>query len=371
MARLERHKIVIKTYPKISIVTPTYNCGALIRGCIESVLKQNYENVEHIIIDGASTDDTVDILKEYPHLKWVSEPDDGEVAALNKAMQMTTGDIIGWLNADDSYSDGTFQRVADEMLSGKDRHFIYGKTIFINEEKQATHWVTPAVPINKTVLPRWFTLNLFQPSIFFSREVFLHVGLFNEALCYGVDYEYWFRVAHKGYQFHFVDQVFSKAMIYRSGGKTETPYAIKAKEWLGICMSYLTYLPLGERIQFYKDYYNFRMTFAKVYYGGDPVEFPDTEEQLTGLVQAYKELTNVDPKMFFTLLTNRPSQGGPLLLNANLIGQYGENLFQHGHFTEAAQAFEWALAFESQDHDVREKFAVGSIRDSFNSGAAA
>jgi glycosyltransferase involved in cell wall biosynthesis len=82
---------------KISIITPSYNCANYIRHCIESVLSQNYENFEHIIVDGASQDGTVDILQEYPHLKWISEPDKGEAEALNKALRMVTGDIIGWL----------------------------------------------------------------------------------------------------------------------------------------------------------------------------------------------------------------------------------------------------------------------------------
>ena len=91
----------MKETPKISVVTPTLNCGQFIRDCIESVLAQNYENFEHIIVDGGSADGTVDVLREYPHLTWVSEPDDGEVFALNKALKIASGDIIGWLNADD------------------------------------------------------------------------------------------------------------------------------------------------------------------------------------------------------------------------------------------------------------------------------
>ena len=87
--------------PVISVITPSLNCAAYIRECIESVLAQDYRNFEHVIIDAASTDETVDILKAYPHLKWISEPDRGEADALNKALRMARGDIIGWLNTDD------------------------------------------------------------------------------------------------------------------------------------------------------------------------------------------------------------------------------------------------------------------------------
>ena len=95
--------------PKISIVTPSYNSAKFIEDCIQSVLKQNYPNFEHIVIDGGSTDGTVEILKQYPHLKWISEPDEGQSDALNKGFKMAEGDILGWLNADDVYLKNVFQ----------------------------------------------------------------------------------------------------------------------------------------------------------------------------------------------------------------------------------------------------------------------
>ena len=345
----------MKTNPKISIVTPTFNCGLLIRHCIESVLRQNYENFEHIVVDGASEDDTVDILKEYPHVKWISEPDNGEVEALNKTLGMATGDIIGWLNADDCYVEGALTRVAKEMDVEQGPHLVYGKTIFINDDRQPTHWVTPAVPINSVTLPRWFRLNLFQPSIFFSQKLLQDVGYFEQRLSYGVDYQYWFRIATKGYSFHFVDQVFSQSMIYRSGGKTETPYSVKAKEWFDICMDYLPCLTSGERIQFFKDFYVFRISMSKEYYDDAPIEPPDSSEKLNGLVLAFKELSSIDPEFFFRVLTNRVG-----LLTSNLIGALAENLFQSGNEAESKKAFEWALALESNDQSVCKKFGISS-----------
>jgi len=87
--------------PKISIVTIVLNRRDFIRGAIENVLEQQYPNFEHIIIDGASTDGTVDIIKEYPHIRLVSERDGGSVVALNKGLKLITGDIFGWLNSDE------------------------------------------------------------------------------------------------------------------------------------------------------------------------------------------------------------------------------------------------------------------------------
>lgn len=130
---LERGTKVNK--PKISIITPSFNQGHFIESAIKSVLEQNYTNIEHIIVDGGSTDSTIGILKQYPHLKWISEPDKGQSDALNKALTMATGDIIGWLNTDDYYVDGLFDIISDNFNS-YDIDVLYGDNYFVNSEKE-------------------------------------------------------------------------------------------------------------------------------------------------------------------------------------------------------------------------------------------
>ena len=93
---------------KISVVTPSYNQGEFIEDAINSVLNQDYDDFEHIIVDGLSTDNTIDILKKYDHLKWVSEEDDGQSDALNKGFKKASSDTICWLNADDYLLNDTF-----------------------------------------------------------------------------------------------------------------------------------------------------------------------------------------------------------------------------------------------------------------------
>src|ERR1700755_1492305 len=93
---------------KISIITPSYNQGRFIEDAILSVLSQGYPDFEHIVIDNCSTDNTLDVLKKYPHVKWVSEPDRGQSNALNKGFGLSTGDVLGWLNCDDFYLPGAF-----------------------------------------------------------------------------------------------------------------------------------------------------------------------------------------------------------------------------------------------------------------------
>ena len=102
-------------YPKITIITPSFNQGNYLEQTIDSVLSQNYSNLEYIIIDGGSADNSVDIIKKYEkHLAyWVSEKDKGQTNAINKGLKIATGDIVNWLNSDDYYEPDALHKVAD------------------------------------------------------------------------------------------------------------------------------------------------------------------------------------------------------------------------------------------------------------------
>lgn len=107
---------------KISIVTPVYNCKEYIINCIESIKTQSYKNFEHIIVDGGSTDGTLDIIKKYENqypMRWISEADNGMYDAINKGFDMATGDIFAWLNADDQYMPYAFDTIATVMSDSK------------------------------------------------------------------------------------------------------------------------------------------------------------------------------------------------------------------------------------------------------------
>jgi glycosyltransferase involved in cell wall biosynthesis len=120
--------------PKISIVTPSYNQGQFIEESVKSVLAQNYNNFEHIIIDACSTDNTIEVLKKYPHLKWVSEPDEGQSDALNKGFKKATGDLILWLNADDIMMPNAFDKVVVEFCANTHWTVIHGNVHFFYDE---------------------------------------------------------------------------------------------------------------------------------------------------------------------------------------------------------------------------------------------
>jgi glycosyltransferase involved in cell wall biosynthesis len=206
--------------PKISIVTPSFNQGKFIDENIQSVLTQNYPNFEHIIIDGGSSDGTVDILKKYPHLKWVTEPDQGQASALNKGFRMATGDVIGWLNSDDSYLPGTFEVVARAFDKSLGWSVVMGDVQAMDESGRVIGLLQNKPESFRELLQFWYPgLRAFhQPGIFFSKEALNQVGLLDESLRFAMDYDLWLRMIQK-YEFHRVDVIVA---TYRFHGASKS-----------------------------------------------------------------------------------------------------------------------------------------------------
>lgn len=177
--------------PLISVITPSYNQGKYVQQTIESVLAQNYPCVEHIVVDGGSSDNTVSILRRYPHLKWLSEPDHGQADALNKGLKMATGDVIGWVNSDDFYAHGVFHRIS-ETFTDKSVGWIVGDVVNYYdgskcEEYIASETVTYEALVRNPDLVR-------QPGVFFRKELLQHAGGWNRDLYMVMDLDLWFRL---------------------------------------------------------------------------------------------------------------------------------------------------------------------------------
>jgi glycosyltransferase involved in cell wall biosynthesis len=166
--------------PLISIITPSYNRAGMIREAIDSVRAQNYPSIEHIVVDGGSTDGTLDILRSYPHLKIVSGPDQGMYDALNKGLNIASGDIIGFLNTDDHYSPGAFVQVIN-LLEQSRADAIAAQAAYFSQGPGNTISV-----FRKSVLltPRvfWREITYGDPAFnawFFHRRVFGTLGEFD------------------------------------------------------------------------------------------------------------------------------------------------------------------------------------------------
>ena len=187
---------VLKTVPKISILSPSFNSVNTIEKAILSVLKQGYPNFEHIICDGGSSDGTVEILKKYPHLKWVSEPDNGQCDAMNKAFERSTGDIISYLNVDDYYQRGAFYKIAKAFETDPTAEMVVGNLYF--EYDDHTFIRKPEIDYKKIMLPFRYIFPINPVSYFYKRNVQTEAGPFPLDNHFTMDY--WFLL--KAYQNH-------------------------------------------------------------------------------------------------------------------------------------------------------------------------
>lgn len=197
--------------PLISIITSTLNSEATLIDTIESILNQTYNNIEYIIIDGNSIDDTVDIIRSYEYkfknkgiiFKWVSEPDNGIYDAMNKGIVMAQGSIIGILNSDDWYSVDAISEIV-RTNKGKSYSIISGRKNKVNFKKQVLDTIQNKKNIKKNIHK---TMPLNHPATFVHKTIYEDVGIFDTQYKLSADYDFIFRAYNAGATFLFTDEV--------------------------------------------------------------------------------------------------------------------------------------------------------------------
>ncbi len=176
----------------ISILTPSFNQGRYIEQTIRSVRDQKCPNVEHIVIDGGSTDETVSILRKYSDVRWLSEPDRGQADALNKGLALARGDVIGWINSDDYYESNILGDVADRFTSNSVAWAVGDITTTCFDPPVFTRRKSP--PITYGGLLRNPDL-VRQPGTFFRRDLLKQAGGWDPTLNMVMDYDLWLRLS--------------------------------------------------------------------------------------------------------------------------------------------------------------------------------
>ncbi len=181
----------------LSIITPTFNSAATLRDTLDCICNQDYPHVEHIIVDGASKDDTMEIVRSFPHVRKVkSEPDHGIYDAMNKGIRMATGDVIGILNSDDFYTHPQVLSHVAAQLERTGADLLYADLQYVQAmqpERVIRHW--KAGPYRHgNFLRGWMPPH---PTLFVRRQVYEKFGMFNTRLRFSADYELMLRLLHR------------------------------------------------------------------------------------------------------------------------------------------------------------------------------
>lgn len=180
----------------VSIIMPSLNQAGYISFAIESVLKQDYQNIELIVADGGSNDGTISILDALAardsRIRWFSEIDNGVAEALNKSMSKVRGTVIGWLNSDDFYEDGAITRAITAFNKNPDWLLVYGNGQYVDKDGNFLRDYPSLAPLNGI---NKFSQGCFicQPTVFFKRSAFLMLGKFDQSLKTAFDFDYWLR----------------------------------------------------------------------------------------------------------------------------------------------------------------------------------
>lgn len=216
---------------KISIVTPSLNQGRYIGETIASVASQDYPPFEHIVVDGVSTDETLEVLRRHeqlPHFCWISEPDGGQTEAINKGIRKTDGEIVAYLNADDVYRPGALQRVAEAFAKDPGCGVVAGCCDEIDADSKMIGAYPALMEKAEDMLRFWLwgtKICIAQPAVFLRRRVLEEAGLFDESFDMAMDYEMWLRLAPRT-RFKLIPQTLAAFRVTEETKSQSRPYEL-------------------------------------------------------------------------------------------------------------------------------------------------
>ncbi|MBI4780544.1 MAG: glycosyltransferase [Oscillatoriophycideae cyanobacterium NC_groundwater_1537_Pr4_S-0.65um_50_18] len=277
--------------PRVSIVTPSYNQGKFIERTILSVICQDYPDLEYILVDAVSTDETKDILEKYRQdlSVLIVEPDRGQTDALNKGFKQSTGEILAYLNSDDCYADkDTIATAVRYFEENPDVDVIYGRRNCINANGRFTY-CPPYRPFCKKSL--YLSDYIAQECVFWRREIFEKAGAYvDESFHFAMDYELWLRFLKHGAKFLAVDEFFGLFRSYQEQKSIDLWETVGLPEIARLHETYLgRSLPEKEMVDYYQEYF----------FGAHPVHNPEASKFSQNIWGSFimhkKEVLNKQP----------------------------------------------------------------------------
>lgn len=211
--------------PLVSVITPTLNPGDLLATCIESVGRQSYPNVEHIIVDGASTDGTVNILRAST-LRWVSEPDTGQTPAINKGIEMASGEILTWLNVDDELDISSAHWAVESLQANPQAGWVYGNLEVAEPDRR--YVVVPPAPVRISHLD--FGNVIPQPGTFITRQALARVGPLDDSFQLAMDFDLWLRLLDAAIPSAYVPRTVARFAVWEGSKTSRSPWEEFVKE---------------------------------------------------------------------------------------------------------------------------------------------
>lgn len=237
-------------WPRVSIITPSYNQAQFLEETIRSVLLQGYPNLEYIIIDGGSTDGSVEIIRKYePWLSyWESKKDRGQAEAINKGFRRAAGEVVAWLNSDDHYLPDVFGTVI-ENLSANKADILFGQCRIVDPQGNILNIYRTQNEVDLRNLVFFWRYPFGcppQPATFFRRSIIEKIGLLNENFHFALDYEYWLRASVK-FKFQSVDLLAADYIVHPSS-KTGRGWEPFYKESYLAGSQFWHFLPIRDQV---------------------------------------------------------------------------------------------------------------------------
>ena len=232
-------ELIVEDRPLVTVVTPSFNMARFIGETIESVLSQDYPHIDYLVMDGGSSDDTVEILRRYEgRLRYVSQPDGGQGDAVNKGFLRSRGRIFTFLNADDTYLPGAVGRAVEALVAEPSASVVYGEGLHVYENGEVMERY-PTKEFSPDTLMR--NCYICQPTSFMWADVFESAGMLNTQVT-ALDYDLWIRLARGGHHFIKIDEVLATSRMYGSN-KTLGDRGAVYRDIIGIVKRHYGYVP--------------------------------------------------------------------------------------------------------------------------------